>query len=224
MDRKELLKKDADFTSSKGKEAPPAGMSAKLFGLIKLILAILLLPFVYSVTVAFLKEFALVDQLSRDTFWLGVAVFLIVYLFVWEPVIIYNKGHQLLEFVFSFFKPLVKVAPYLLPIYTIVLAIALGIAMQINKSPDLMAWAIFLFGFTIALHLVFSAKTLRGKQGDFLRSNYIFGFSFVYILNVSLVAFIFNCVFAKYSFVTFAEQSYRIASGIFSAVFKQLFL
>ena len=82
----------------------------------------------------------------------------------------------------------------------------------------------FFFGFTIALHLVFSAKTIRGKQGDFLKGNYIFGFSFIYIINFGILAFILNTIFKEFSFVTFSQNSYNISSGIFSSLFRQLFV
>jgi hypothetical protein len=87
-----------------------SGLSSKLFGVTKVILAILILPFVYSSVVSFLNEFAQVDKYLQQIFWNGTITFLAVYLFIWEPVIIYNRGHKLLEIMFSFFKPMVNVA------------------------------------------------------------------------------------------------------------------
>lgn len=201
-----------------------SNLSVWLFGVTKFIFGILLLPFVYSVTVSFLNEFGVVGQLNRDYFWAGLISLLVIYLFIWEPVKIYNLGHKILEFMFSYVQPLVKVAPYLLPIYTIVLCIAYAIVSRINESPDVLNYFMFLFSFSMGLHLVFSAKTIRGKKNDFLKGNYIFGFSFVYILNILVMGFILNIIFLNFSFVNLCSQTYQTAKILFSAAFNQLFL
>jgi len=201
-----------------------SGFSTWIFGITKFILGILLLPFVYAATIAFLNELNTIDLSLQNYFWAGVIALVILHLIVWEPQAIYTKGHKILEVVFSFFKPLVKVAPYLLPIYTIVLFSIYLLLSLIIKSPDLLKYFIFLFGFTLSLHLVFSAKTLRSKKDDFLKGNYIFGFSFVYLLNLGIICFFFSLVFDKFSFVNFSNQAYDFAKEIFKAVFGQLFV
>ena len=160
----------------------------------------------------------------RNSFWGGVVSLLVLFLFIWEPAIIYVKGQRLLEAIFCFFKPLVKVAPFLLPVYTIILFIAYGLSFAIFKSAAPLKHIVFLAGFTMALHLIFGARSIRSKQGDFLKANYIFGFALIYIINISLLAFCLSLVFREFSFVNFADRSYQIAGGVFYAVFRQLFL
>jgi len=201
-----------------------SGLSSKLFGLIKVILAVLILPFVYSSVVAFLNEFIQIDKSLQQIFWNGTITFLVIYLFVWEPSVIYNRGHKLLEIMFSFFKPMVNVAPFLLPIYTILFFIIYGLLSLGIKDNRLIEYTLFLIGFSTILHLVFAAKTIRSKKGDFLKANYIFGFSFIFILNVSLLALGLSLVFNKFSFVNFCNISFTTAKNIFYVVFKQLFL
>lgn len=228
-----------DKQASKGKEKPAqndlgglggdfsskiSGLSSKLFGIIKFILAIILLPLVYSSVVSFINEFARLDKGLQQIFYNGIISFLVIYLFIWEPTVIYNKGHKLLEIMFSFFKPMVNLAPFLLPIYTILFFIIYGLLSLGIKSSWLIEYALFLIGFSAILHLVFSAKTIRSKKGDFLKANYIFGFSFIFILNVSLLAFGLSLIFDKFSFVNFCNISFNIFRNIFLAVFKQLFL
>ena len=235
MAKKEFLEKQAP----KGKENPAhndfaglsgdfsskiSGLSSKIFGVIKLILAIIILPFVYSSVVSFLNEFTSVDKYLQQIFWNGTITFLAVYLFIWEPAVIYNKGHKLLEIMFSFFKPMVNVAPFLLPVYTILFFIIYGLLSLGVKSSWLIEYMLFWTGFSTILHLAFSAKTIRSKKGDFLKSNYIFGFSFIFILNLTLLAFGFSLIFNGFSFVNFCNVTFTIARDIFYAVFKQLFL
>ena len=215
----------ADFGGLSGDfSSKISGISSKLFGLIKILLAVLILPFVYSSALSFMNEFVGVDTGLQRIFWNGVFSFLIIYLFIFEPAVIYNRGHKLLELVFSFFKPMINVAPFLLPIYTILFFIIFGLLSLGIKSRSLLEYELFLIGFSSILHLVFSAKNIRSKKGDFLKANYIFGFSFIFILNVALLALGFSLIFNEFSFVNFCNTSFNIAKGIFYACFKQLFM
>jgi hypothetical protein len=220
MENKESPKPEGGSFSLKSKVT---GFSNRLFGITKFILGLCLLPFVYSVSVSFLNEFSLVPLQLQDYFWSGVITLLIVYLFIWEPVVIYTKGQKILELVFTFFKPLVRVAPYLLPIYTIILLVGYSIFFAMTRSAELIDSFIFLFGLTMALHLIFSAKSIRGKKEDFLKANYIFGFSLIYIINLLILGFVFGIIFEKFSFVNLCNQAFLIAKGFFVAVFNQLF-
>jgi len=224
MDKKASPNKENDSKpKGAGVSSKISGLSNKAFAIIKFILGICFLPFVYSGSVAFLNEFSLIGKSYQNYFWSGVITLLLIYLFVWEPVIIYAKGQKLLELIFTFFKPLVKVAPYLLPIYTVVLFIAYELLSLAVKEPWVLEYSIFLLGLTISLHIIFSAKSLRLKSDDFLKANYIFGFSFIYILNLVLLSFCINLVFKEFSFVNFANTTFSQATNIFYAVLKQLF-
>jgi len=119
---------------------------------------------------------------------------------------------------------MVNVAPFLLPIYTILFFIIYGLLALWIKSDWLIEYALFLIGFSSILHLTFSAKSIRSKKGDFLKANYIFGFSFIFILNLALLALGFSLIFKEFSFVNFCNISFTIFKNIFLAVFKQLFL
>lgn len=229
MDKKAFNKKErlnikgpSDGFSEKPKKL--SGFYGRIFGILKFALGVLLLPFVYSVTMAFLKEFNLVPRILQGFFWYGVISFILIYLFIWEPVKIYLGGQKILEAVFRFFAPLVKVAPYLLPIYFFICYLVYLLLSLFPGIKGLLEYTMLFFGLTFALHLCFSAKTMRGKQGDFLKGNYIFGFSFIYIINFGILAFILNTIFKEFSFVSFAQSSYDISSGIFSGLFRQLFV
>jgi hypothetical protein len=223
---KPVLKPDhSDVGGSSGDfSSRISGLSSKMFGIIKFILAVILLPLVYASVVSFINEFNQIDRGLQQIFYNGIISFLAIYLFIWEPAVIYNKGHKLLEIVFSFFKPMVNVAPFLLPIYTILVFIIYGLLALGIKSAWLLEYTLFLIGFSSILHLAFSAKSIRSKKGDFLKANYIFGFSFIFILNLALLALGFSFIFKEFSFVNFCNISFTIFQNIFQAVFKQLFV
>lgn len=198
-----------------------SGFLQKIFGMSKFILGICLLPFVYSASAAFLAEFGAVDPVNQTYFWSGVISLLIVHLFIWEPALVYAKGQKLVEVVFNYLKPLVRIAPYVLPVYTIAVFFAY---LVIGHLFELTHYFVFLLGLSIALHLIFTAKSVRGKKEDPLKGNYIFGFSLIYIINLAVLSFCLSIIFEKFSFVNFCNQSYQIAKSIFSAVVRQLFL
>ena len=233
MEKKESHRKEnnniLDKLKNSAVQGPGGGSKLTVFShrtlsIVKFITGICLLPFVYSVSVSFLNEFNTVEKLFRNYFWAGVISFIIIYLFVYEPAIIYNKGQRLLGIVFQFLKPLVRVAPYLLPIYTIAIFIAYLIFSFAFKTKEAVGSFILLFSFSLTLHLIFSARSIRSKQGDFLKANYIFGFSFVYIIDLMLLAFCLNIIFKEFSFVNFFNNSFQTGNNIIYAIFKQLFL
>lgn len=231
MEKKEFpSKQDNDILNRLNIDSGGGGGGSKLsavyskaFSIIKLIMGICLLPFVYAVSAGLLNQLNAIEGIFQDYFWSGAISFIIIYLFIWEPAIVYNKGHKLLEIIFQFFKPMVKVAPYLLPIYTIVISILYLIFSFAIKTKETFGYFIFALSFSLALHLVFSAKSVRGKKGDFLKSNYIFGFSFVYIIDIMLLAFVLSNMFKEFSFVNFSTDSFQTGRGVLHAIFKQLF-
>ena len=182
------------------------------------------MPIVYAVSICFAQEFVKLEPLVTHSFAWGAAGFLIVYLFIWEPVVLYKKGQRILEIIFRFFAPLVKVAPFVLPIYTILIFLLYFILVSFTDIQKFLAAFLFGVGFSLALHLVFSAKTLRSKQGDSLKANYIFGFAWIYILDIFILASFFNCVFENFSFLSFFNGSCQLAKNAYLVVFNQLFL
>jgi hypothetical protein len=196
----------------------------RILSIIKLILGLCFLAFVYTGSVGFLQELKNADRRLQDDFWSGVITFVVIYLFFWEPMKIYQKGQKILAFVFKFLAPLVKFAPYVLPIYTILILSLYPLAHHFFKHPLVLEYFIFFGGLSISLHLVMTAKTLKSKPGDFLKANYIFGFSLVFILNLLLIAICFQMLLDKFSFYNFFQGSYNESQRIWHSVFKQVFI
>jgi len=200
------------------------GISPKIFGIIEIVLGLALLPFVYAVTAAFGREFFLIDKVAQASFGAGIAAFLAVYFFLWEPELVYAKGQELVGLVFGFFKPMVNIAPYLLPIYTIAAFFIYKLIALFKPSNVLLHYTIFIFGVTSALHLVFSARSIRSKGDDFLKGDYIFGVSSLYIINIMILSLFLGVMLKEFSFVNFCVGAYSIGKGIFAAFFRQLFV
>lgn len=223
FEKEPLLPADFSFPQEGKLSSKLSAFYEKSFAILKLVLGLCFLPFVYSVSISFVNELHTIDKVSQRYLWLGALTYIVMYLFVYEAAIVYKKGQKIVEVFFKFFAPLVKVAPYLLPIYTILLFSLYSVISAFAKSGEVANNFLFLFGFSIALHLVSSAKTLRSKQRDFLKGSYIFGFAFVYIINIVLLSLFLNFIFEKFSVVNFLNNSFQGAQGILSAIMIQLF-
>ena len=201
-----------------------SGLSEKALRVIQFVLGFCLLPLVYSTSVAFLKEFSVIEKSLQQFFWSGVIAFLLIFLFVWELAVIHAWGQRLMEGALGFFKPLAKAAAYLLPVYALILFFAYWALTFFKQSPRLTEYFMFFFGFTMALHIVLSAYSLRTQSSDFLKGNYILGFSCIFIVNAILLSLLLSLIFIQFSFADFFNHSLAAAENIFYALFKQLFL
>ncbi len=192
---------------------------------LKLILGLILLPFVIGISMNFLSQMVALDKIIICYFLSGVGGFLVLYLFIWQPAIIYRKGQRVLEIIFRFFAPIVKMAPYVLPIYMILISVIYFILTNFIKSEYLLYYTLSLLGFSLTMHLVFTAEILRPKQLEYAKiANYCFGFSLIYIINIFLFGYIFNFMSAVFSFMNLFDSAIQMARDIYKAVFTQLFL
>ena len=198
--------------------------SAKALSVLKFIVVVFLLPWIYSFTIAFINESKIIGKIFLDPFVSGLISFSVLYLFIYEPGKLYQRGQKITEATFRFFSPLVKVASFVVPIYSIFLFLIYYLLSLSVESDSLLKLFIFLLGFTIALHLVFTARSLHSRKNDFLMINYLFSFGFIYIINLALLALGFSILFASFSWLSFGKESLQISKDIFSAIFSQLFL
>jgi len=189
--------------------------------ILKFIFGILFLPLVVSFTIGLSKELLILERSIIYFIW-GIISYLIFHLFICKPIIIYQKGQKILEIIFRFFSPLIKIASYLLPIYTIILFFLYFVLSLFIKDGLFKNYFLSLFSFTLSFHLILTADILRKKE-DLLKANYIFGFSLIYILNLLLFSFGLSLVFDRFSFLRFFNGSLQIAKDTFSAILKQLF-
>jgi hypothetical protein len=196
----------------------------KALAVLKLLLGLTFLAFVYAGSRGFFTKFRLADADLQACFWSGMVAFIITYLFLYEPTIVYQKGQKILAFVFKFFAPLVKVAPYVLPIYSLLVFASYPLLKMWMLPKDAAGLVVFLGGFSWTLHIVFSAKSLRARQGDFLKANYIFSFTLIYILDLLFIAFLLSLIVDKFSFVGFFQSSFEAARDLWVTVTKQVFV
>ena len=191
---------------------------------LKFIIVVFLLPWFYSTTAAFITELKTIPEKSFNSFAAGIISFLVIYLFIYVPGKFYQQEQKVTEATFRFISPLVKLAPFVLPIYTIIFFLTYCLLTFLFKAGPPLEFFMFLFGFSIIFHLAFTAKALRSRKDDFLMINYLFSFGFIYVINVALLSLGFSILFKPFSWLSFCKSSLQVSSIIISSIFNQLFL
>jgi len=199
-------------------------MKDKTLAVLKLILALLLLPVVIGVTASFWQSLRLTEPQVSSAFGWGVVVYLILHILLYQPAQVFDTGKKITEKAMSFFSPFFKVAGFCVPIFTVLSFVLYFLAGRI--WPWMEAYFpcfVFIGSFTLTMHLVFTANALKGKQAGCLKENYFFAIFFIYLINMMIVAGLFSFLTMDFSFVDFVKFSAEKAHAIYTASFRQLF-
>lgn len=201
-------------------------MNNKLVNLLKLLFAVVFFPVLIGVSVSFSDELQKLSPRLVTAFVWGIFSYLVIHLLLYEPQPVYQKGQRIVETIFRFFSPLVKLASFFLPIFSILTLTAYYILLTFLGDKfrfEYHIYFMFLTSFFMVLHIVFTAAALKGRQSDFLKANYFFAMEFIYIINLGIIAGMFSLVFTEFSFLNFFNGVCSVVSNIFTAVFSQLF-
>jgi len=153
----------------------------------------------------------------------GTLAWAAAYLAGWRPIVSYVFGHELSHLIVAKLcggkilgfhvsaqggyvetdksNTAISLAPYLIPLYSIVAMIVFGVVgmfmqldvahaihlgrVTVNAKP---VWLLYLLmGFTWAFHLTFTITTIRAEQGDLKRNGEFFSTLLIFIINVVLV-------------------------------------
>ncbi len=195
----------------------------KVVDVLKGIFAALLIPLVFSITFSFSSEMETLKHRYFAIFFNGVATYLIMYLFVFDFQGVYRYGQKLVTEIFKFLDPLVGVASYFLPIYSLLLLILYYIAGFFLKEKSFGPMFVFFVGFTFAMHMILTAKDLKEEDSNPVKTNYFFFMSIIYIANMFLLALMCTLVMPKFTFAAFFNDLTIKAANIYGRAFGQLF-
>jgi len=199
-------------------------LTERLISIIKFSIAVFILPILIGVTVSLSSHIADLPKNIGNYFLWGIISYLILHLFIGEPIAIYEKGQDMVGVIFKFFSPAVDVLSFCLPIYTIIVLI---VYLLISLFSDISSYAgIFavLISFSMAFHIINSAKFLSFRGDDFLKAHYFFSLELVYILNIFITATFLRCLSSDFSFLNFFNTSLRATKYIYFLLIKQLFI
>lgn len=215
---------------------------------LRFIISILLIPVCVIATISFYDGIFMIEEVSRSAlyFILGALMYSVVHLLLFKLDFLYVFGHESMHAIATFLSGgkasnmkvsskggsvktttpnfFVMLAPYLLPVYTVAVAIIYFILTFFIDVSRYYGAFIFLVGFTLMFHLAYTAESMRQKQSDLIKTGYLSSISFIYLVNLAIVFFIMSLFFKDVSFVDFISSVYEKTKFFYWSFWKQLFL
>ncbi|MBU4377143.1 MAG: M50 family metallopeptidase [Candidatus Omnitrophica bacterium] len=228
----------------------PKRGSSKAGEALKTIIGLLLLPVVVSISLTFYRQFGNFESpwtVGQQYFTLGVAVYCIMHLLVFKPSYFYVLGHESVHALATWmclgrvksFKVnsatgsvattknniFISLAPYFVPFYAILLAIAAYVANNVFlKTPLPYKYFLFLLGFTLAFHIIMTIDVLKTKQPDLVKAGYLTSGIIIYAINVIVIAGILGLMTSGFSFTEFMRDAWTLTADIYKKIYAQLFI
>ncbi len=219
-----------------------------LIKILRFIISLLLIPACIAITLGFYNSIISIRTISESglIFILGALSYAVLCLLFVRLNFLYVVGHELMHAIATLFSGgkvkgikvssregsvktttpniIVMLAPYLIPGYTLFVALLyflLSFFIDVSRSTGLF---IFLLGFTLMFHLAYTAQSIRDRQSDLIKSGYLFSISFIYIVNLVIVFSIISFLFKEARFFDFLFFSYERAREFYYSFWRQLFL
>lgn len=209
-----------------GKSAgPKTGWRGTLFSLFKFILSIFLLPLIIGLTISFSHELINQHRYIIYNFVFAIVAYLILHIFIYEPVSFYNLGRKIIDGIFGFFAPLKTFLHNCLPFYSTLLFILYFILKPTLGYENIIGYAVFLISFTAVMHLVLTAAYLKEEPSGILKGNYFFSLSSVYLFEIIIISGYLKLMFRdNFSFLNFLKDGYGFFIDTHAGILKQLFV
>jgi len=177
----------------------------------KLILAILLLPVCIGAAHALLL--VLRASGSAELIWVpflaGAACWLVVYLLLPKPMLLYVFGHELTHALWTWlfggkvkkFKAsskgghvivtrnnfVIALAPYFFPLYAVLVVLAFLIGHWIWNWQHYLPWFHLFLGAAYAFHVTLTWHILKHNQSDIIEQGYLFSSVVIFLGNISIL-------------------------------------
>lgn len=198
-------------------------MRDRILSVVKFLFALLLLPVVIGVTASFADTLHQSSRLVAACFGWGALGYLILHILLYQPAQAFDTAKKMAEETVGFIFPLVKVAGFCIPFFTVVV---LALSIPVEKFwPEYELFPVFasLASFTFTMHMVFTANALKGKQAGWLKENYFLQIFLIYVVNLSIIAVAFSFLMSEFLLGDFFQRWGDASGGIYMAVYKQLF-
>jgi hypothetical protein len=178
---------------------------------VKMVLAILLLPFCAGAVSALVKVLRAAG--GADTFWVafigGAACWLVVFLLLPKPMLFYVFGHELTHVLWTWvfggrvkrFKAtakgghvvvsktnfLIVLAPYFFPLYVVLVVALFALGHVVFGWGRYLVWFHLLVGAAYAFHVTLTWHILQTRQSDLTSQGYLFSAVVIFLGNISVL-------------------------------------
>jgi hypothetical protein len=161
----------------------------------------------------------------------GFVLFLALFSFFGAPVKSYILEHELSHVVFALLSGvrvrsismkssnsyvrtdriniIIALAPYSLPLYTVILVAMYRLLCMLTKSAVIAAVFYILFGITLSFHFVATIHYVQLEQPDLKRYGYFSSLVFIATWSYLIITLIFRLIFTEIQLASFLEKSLR---------------
>jgi len=173
-------------------------MANVVLSILKLVLAILLIPVVW-VTVIESHGYVMSFPGAYSEFFLwGGFVFLMCYLFFYQFWGVYEFGQKIIAGLFVFLTPINGFVAKLIPCYLTAVMLAFYVTNHFLGITSYDHYFMFFSGFTLTMHLILCAQDLQDHEKLLIKPAYLFSMMVVFTAVALVTVLLFNLAFNKF--------------------------
>jgi hypothetical protein len=191
-----------------------------LLAILKILVFLLALPLIAASVIAFQNQILSFPVAKEAWVLWGAGIYVGLNLFVYDFKDVYAFGKVWVEKIFTFFKP----AGWVIPVYSIFLIIIYEGLLIVGRGASLQPYFLFAIAFTLAMHLVQTAREIYEADSSILKAHYLCIFGVVLIVNLFFISLLLAWVVPEYSFVGFIKSLSSQTCHFYKSVYKALFV
>ncbi len=195
-------------------------MKEVFLSILKIFGFLLILPLIIAFLLAFQSQILSLPVNKEVWVLWGAGSYIALNLFVYDFKSVYDFGKSLVEKMLIFFQP----AGYVVPIYSIFLIIVFVFALILGRCTSLRPYFLFAIAFTLAMHLILTAREIYQSDNSVLKAHYLFTFGAVLIANLFIISLLLAWAIPEYSLVGFIKSLASQTFHLYTFVYKALFV
>ena len=215
--------------------------------IIRWVVGILFIPFVAGYAMAFTDQLLLIRQVHPPelAFLLGVTGYLAFHAMITAPNRAYVFGHELMHATATWVSggavkgfrvgstkgsvttnkvtAFIALAPYLVPVYSVLWAFLYGMAGLFWNVKPLVSWFFFGLGFSLAFHLTFTVTALKEKQSDLDVTGPVLALGLILWANITFCVGVMALAIPEVQFTGYLGEGFHHTQELYRRIFVQLF-
>ena len=191
-----------------------------ILSILKICFFVVIIPIVLATTMALRQELLMVSSVSQEYFYLGIIVYIFVYLFVYDFKEFHLTAQNIATEMFKLIPAVDRLAPYFFPVYCLFTLVAYAFFGRLLKIGPGLEYYFGVLGFTLALHVVMTAREFYDDDKRVWKPNYFFSLSLSYIATVFVVVLVVDWIIADFSFAHFFHLLYQSTNNTYEDVFR----
>jgi len=190
---------------------------------IRIISAVLFLPFVFSAVYSVVKlilDFAVRSDMAVIPFWIGIIVYMLFQTVFFKPMRTYVFGHELTHALAGVLSGaqikkikisksggsvtltkdniFITLSPYFIPFYSLIIITAYMILSWFADTAPFYPYYLFLSGAALAFHFALTFYAISMGQEDLKSYGVFFSFVFICFVNCVVISLVFILIFPSY--------------------------